>query len=119
MNPKYYRATGPRANVCPWCGVEAKITGQNCGHLYKVTAKGVWFWFWGVRPVANAMEAYGAVPNGDKWTVKKTSVQDLEFKPISNVRDFATFEEADKVARDIAAGVYPDIAPAGRYINMR
>jgi len=53
MNPKYYRATGPRANVCPWCGVEAnRITGQNCGHLYKVTAKGVWFWYWGVRPIA-------------------------------------------------------------------
>ena len=52
MNPKYYRATGPRANVCPWCGTEAnRITGQNCGHLYKVTAKGVWFWFWGVRPI--------------------------------------------------------------------
>ena len=54
MNPKYYRATGPRANVCPWCGVEAnRITGQNCGHLYKVTVKGVWFWFWGVRPIAS------------------------------------------------------------------
>ena len=53
MNPKYYRATGARANICPWCGTEAnRITGQNCGHLYKVTAKGVWFWFWGVRPIA-------------------------------------------------------------------
>jgi len=31
----------------------------------------------------------------------------------------AKAEGADTVARDFAAGVYPDIAPAGHYINMR
>lgn len=53
MNPKYWR-TGIKEGktVCPWCGVEnAHITGACCKHVYKVTAKGVVYYYWGIRPV--------------------------------------------------------------------
>jgi len=38
MNPKYYRATGPRANICPWCFPHLKVT------LSTADALGVLWW---------------------------------------------------------------------------
>jgi hypothetical protein len=48
MNPKYYRTT---SNVCPWCATPSPKTGNACGHLAKLTANGIYFWFWGIRPI--------------------------------------------------------------------
>ena len=65
------------------------------------------------------MKVYGAIPSGSEWTVGKASEEYMDFVNVGDVRKFSTFEEADRVARDIAAGKYPDCAPAGLYINMR
>ena len=51
MNPKYLRKTGPKAHICPWCEQPSPKTGNRCGHLYKITASGVYLWYWGIRPV--------------------------------------------------------------------
>jgi len=53
MNPKYLRKTGPKAHICPWCEQPSPKTGNRCGHLYKITASGVYLWYWGIRPVPN------------------------------------------------------------------
>lgn len=53
MNPKYYRTDirKDRTTVCPWCSrVNRHMTGDNCEHVYKVTAKGLVFYYWGIRP---------------------------------------------------------------------
>ena len=42
-----------------------------------------------------------------------------ELHQIGDCRDFSTFDEADDVARDMAAGKYPHIRPAGEYISNR
>jgi hypothetical protein len=38
---KYVKTT---SNKCPVCGVESPKTGNTCGHLYKLTSKGIYFW---------------------------------------------------------------------------
>lgn len=53
MNPKYLRKTGPKAHICPWCEQPSPKTGNRCGHLFKITANGVYMWYWGIRPVPN------------------------------------------------------------------
>ena len=53
MNPKYLRKTGPKAHICPWCEQPSPKTGNRCGHLCKITANGVYLWYWGIRPVPN------------------------------------------------------------------
>lgn len=65
------------------------------------------------------MRVYGAIPRNTGWTVGKGRLESREMHTVCNVREFRTFEEADRVARDIASGKYPDIAPAGEYVNMR
>lgn len=54
MNPKYWR-TQIRADgtsVCPWCErVNIHRTGDTCEHCYKLTAAGVVFYYWGIRPI--------------------------------------------------------------------
>ena len=40
-------------------------------------------------------------------------------RPKVDCRSFADFDEADQVARDIAAGKYPWLAGPGDYVNMR
>jgi hypothetical protein len=50
---KYYRTEikADRTSVCPVCGKTNKhITGKHCGHVFKVTVKGMVFYFWGFRP---------------------------------------------------------------------
>jgi hypothetical protein len=59
-----------------------------------------------------------AKPDGT-FAVREVYSQGSDLHPIGNCRDFATFEEADQVARDMAAGKYPDIRPAGNYVSMR
>lgn len=41
------------------------------------------------------------------------------FTPVGDCRNFDDWEEADQVARDIAAGKYPWLADPGHYVNMR
>lgn len=48
MNPKYWIS---RSNKCPWCGKESPITGNECGHLFKITKSGNYYWYWGIRPI--------------------------------------------------------------------
>jgi hypothetical protein len=50
---------------------------------------------------------------------KESNESWTHFQQINGVRDFKTFEEADEVARDLAAGKYPALRPAGEYINNR
>ena len=42
-----------------------------------------------------------------------------DIKPVGDCRKFETFDEADTVARDFAAGKYIWLRPAGKYVNMR
>lgn len=42
-----------------------------------------------------------------------------EAHKVGDCRDFAEFEEADDVARRMAAGEFPEIRPRGRYVNNR
>ncbi len=42
-----------------------------------------------------------------------------ELHQIGDCRDFTTFEEADDVAKRMAAGEFPHIRPAGQYICNR
>ena len=59
----------------------------------------------------------GVVQNG-KFGVKTVGpCGDLHI--LGDVRSFDTFEEADQVAREIAAGKYPSIAQHGDYFSMR
>lgn len=54
MNPKYYRTKlrDDRTTICPWCAtVNRHVTGNNCGHVAKITANGTVFYYWGIRPV--------------------------------------------------------------------
>lgn len=65
---------------------------------------------------------YSAISAGfKKFQVVRVLIGDFpaKFDRIGEIREFQTFEEADKVARDLAAGKYPDIRPAGNYISMR
>lgn len=52
--PKFYRyqrKEGERTSVCPVCAtVNQHVTGKHCGHVHKVTPKGVVFYFWGFDP---------------------------------------------------------------------
>jgi len=43
----------------------------------------------------------------------------MDIKPVGDCRTFKTFDEADTVARDFAAGKYSWLRPAGKYVNMR
>ena len=58
--------------------------------------------------------------HGGKYTVGEFYLQTgFEVHPIGDCRDFDAFEEADQVAKDMAAGKYPDIRPAGIYVSNR
>lgn len=63
MKSKFYRTEikSDKTSVCPVCGATNKhVTGKDCGHVAKITAKGVVFYFWGFRPegfVANPVAA--------------------------------------------------------------
>lgn len=53
MTQKFYRVelNGAATSVCPVCGTTNQhLTGKDCGHVAKITAKGVVFYFWGFRP---------------------------------------------------------------------
>ena len=54
MNPKYWRtALHDHRSTCPWCSVvNDHRTGAVCDHVFKVTDKGVVFYYWGIRLVA-------------------------------------------------------------------
>lgn len=54
MNPKYWRVeVKDHKTTCPWCNrVNDHITGNVCEHVEKVTSKGIVFYYWGFRPVA-------------------------------------------------------------------
>ena len=67
----------------------------------------------------DTMKVYGAIPSGDSWTVGRCSKEYRDMNAVSNVRTFATFEDADRCAREIAGGKFPEIASAGEYVNMR
>ena len=66
MNPKYLRKTGPKAHICPWCEQPSPKTGNRCGHLFKITANGVYMWYWGIRPVPNPTGLRSPRFGGDK-----------------------------------------------------
>ena len=53
MIPKFYRTElrKDRTTVCPWCEtVNQHKTGNDCGHVAKITKKGIVFYYWGFRP---------------------------------------------------------------------
>lgn len=50
---KYYRTLllDDRTTVCPICScVNRHLTGKDCGHVYKITASGVVWYYWAWRP---------------------------------------------------------------------
>lgn len=53
--PKFYRVerkAGEKTTVCPNCGaINEHTTGKDCGHVAKITAKGVVVYYWGFRPI--------------------------------------------------------------------
>ena len=71
------------------------------------------------------MNIYGAIPRQGKYVVAKQYSSVLfntdmaEWHILGDVRAFSTWNEANKVALDISRGIYPDLAPSGRYVNMR
>jgi len=65
------------------------------------------------------MKLYGAIPSGEGWTVGRCSKEYRDMHAVSNVRTFATFDEADRCAREIASGKFPELATSGEYVNMR
>ena len=65
------------------------------------------------------MKAYGSIPSINGWTVGRCVATGGEMHAVSNVREFSTFEEADAVAKSMAAGNYPEVADGGLYVNMR
>jgi len=62
------------------------------------------------------MKTYAAVPTKDgKYTV--CTLGRYEITPVRDFRIFETFDEADKVAKDTAAGKYN--RRPGQYVCMR
>jgi len=62
------------------------------------------------------MNTYGAISKNGKYRVVK--ILPLQTILPTETRVFNTFEEADQVARDIAAGKY-EWFKKGKYISMR
>ena len=58
-----------------------------------------------------------ALQNG-KYAVGRATLI-LPWKPVGDIREFGTFEEADEVAQAVSAGKYEDLAGPGQYVNMR
>ena len=53
MNPKYWRTQvrEDKTTKCPWCEkINDHRTGRVCKHVYKVTKKGICFYYWGFAP---------------------------------------------------------------------
>ena len=44
---KYVKTTSSK---CPVCGSDSPKTGNTCGHLYKLTSKGIYFWMNSIKP---------------------------------------------------------------------
>ena len=63
------------------------------------------------------MRYYAAWKNKGKWRVVMLSNYNFPPRPVDNVRDFATFEEANNVARNISLGMWG--YKPGVYVNMR
>ena len=51
------------------------------------------------------------------WAVHQCRV--LDWTPVSTIRTFSTFDEANDVARKVASGDYPDLAKPGEFVSMR
>ena len=66
---------------------------------------------------------YTAISMGKKdfrvCDIQKQYCASDKFHPIDTIRIFDNFDEADKVAQNLADGKYPEIGEAGRYISMR
>ena len=60
---------------------------------------------------------YMAIAHNQKYTVGSDIRRD-GVKPVNNVRDFDTFEEADECAKKIASGEFDYYYP-GQYISNR
>jgi hypothetical protein len=46
-------------SVCPNCGALNKhTTGNDCGHVAKITAKGMVYYYWGFRPLTEEQEVF-------------------------------------------------------------
>lgn len=62
---------------------------------------------------------FGAISlkNG-KYAVARATLN-CQWKPVGDIREFSTFEEANEVAQDVAAGKYQELAGPGQYVNMR
>lgn len=68
-----------------------------------------------------AKVVYGVIPSShmrNEYCVA-VSQDGGRFRPIGSIRNFDTFEAACECAKEVAAGKYPDLAPAGDYITMR
>ena len=60
---------------------------------------------------------YMAIAHNDKYTVGSDIRLD-GVKPVNNVRDFETYEEADECAKRIASGEFGYYSP-GQYVSNR
>ena len=65
------------------------------------------------------MTYYCAVKTPRGWTVGTIHPVTMSIRPCGDVRPFADFDEANEVAKDIAAGKYPWLADRGEFVNMR
>lgn len=84
---KYYRVNldSNRQTTCPVCGkINRHVTGQDCGHVAKVTAKGVVWYYWGFRPPgftrpSNLLNLHHARPAkpGKQKTMKHYTLAEL------------------------------------------
>ena len=62
------------------------------------------------------MKYYAAWEKNGRWRVVMLSYY-FSPKPLDNIREFKTFEEANKVARGVAKGIYG--YRSGTHVNMR
>jgi hypothetical protein len=61
---------------------------------------------------------YAAMQTSDGlWAVHRCRI--IDWVPVGTIQTFGTFEEANDVARKVASGDYPDLAPAGEFVSMR
>jgi len=65
------------------------------------------------------MNYYCAVKTPRGWTVGTIHLVTMSTRPHGEMRTFETFDEANEVAKDIAAGKYPWLADRGEFVNMR
>ena len=70
--------------------------------------------------IPHAERRYMAVArHNGKYGVSEIYAGCADLHPVGDCRDFDTWDEADSVARRIAAGEFSDIRPAGEYVCNR